>query len=385
MRKFACFLLCTISFSIYAQTNVESLRLWRAPDHTRIVFDLSKPVVHSIFTLENPHRLVVDLDNTQLNEALISKLDKKNTPIQNIRIGSPDLKTTRIVLDVDAGVTSKSFTLQPNENYPNRLVIDLYDHKPTATPLVTQKNVQHGSRDIIIAIDAGHGGEDPGALGPNGLKEKNIVFSIAKKLYNRLEKEKGFKPVMIRTGDYYVGLRKRTQLAREKNADLFVSIHADAFHNKKANGASVFVLSERGATSETGRWLAKKENRADLIGGVSNVSLGDKDDLLAGVLLDLSMTATLDASFNVGKKVLSSLSTVNRLHKQHVEQAGFAVLKSPDIPSILVETGFISNPSESKNLASSSHQNKLASAILKGILAYFSHNPPPGTFYAKNN
>jgi len=234
-------------------------------------------------------------------------------------------------------------------------------------------------RDIIIAIDAGHGGEDPGATGPRGTHEKDVVLAIAKDLRNLVKNERGMRPVMIRKGDYFVGLRERRKKARELKADLFVSIHADAFRNGRARGASVYALSQGSATSEAAKWLAQNENNSDLIGGVS---LDDKDDLLGSVLLDLSRNASIAASLDVGSDVLQNLRTVGRIHKNRVEQAGFAVLKAPDIPSILVETGYISNRHEELQLRSKRHQKKLAKAILKGIKRYFDHSAPPGTLLA---
>jgi N-acetylmuramoyl-L-alanine amidase len=258
-------------------------------------------------------------------------------------------------------------------------VLDLYDKAPRAEAVAT-KSVQHNDkRDIIIAIDAGHGGEDPGAIGPNRSREKDVVLAIARELNALLKADKGFQPTMIRTGDYYISLRGRRDLARQRQADLFVSIHADAFKRREAHGASVYALSTQGATSTAASYLAQRENASDLVGGVT---LSDKDDLLAGVLADLSMTSTLDNSLKLGDKVLRKVDTVAKLHKKRVEQAGFAVLKSPDIPSILVETGFISNPSESKLLASNAYQKKMARAIHAGIREWFLAHPPSGTLIA---
>jgi N-acetylmuramoyl-L-alanine amidase len=245
---------------------------------------------------------------------------------------------------------------------------------------VVTKSVKHSDkRDIIIAIDAGHGGEDPGAIGPQRQREKDVVLAIAKELNALLKADKGFRPTMIRSGDYYVSLRGRRDLARQRQADLFVSIHADAFKRREAHGASVYALSTKGATSTAARYLAQRENESDLVGGVT---LSDKDDILAGVLADLSMTSTLDNSLKLGDKVLRHVDKVAKLHKTRVEQAGFAVLKSPDIPSILVETGFISNPSESKLLSSGSYQKKMARAIHAGIREWFLAHPPSGTLVA---
>jgi N-acetylmuramoyl-L-alanine amidase len=271
--------------------------------------------------------------------------------------------------------------------YGDRLVVDLYTNDQQLVPVLQQADrITNQMRDVIVAIDAGHGGDDPGAIGHGKLLEKKVVFSIANRLSKLFEKEPGFKSILIRKGDYYLAHRKRTEIARNSQADIFVSIHADAFKIAQASGASVYAISQQGATSEAARWLAEKENRADLIGGVGGVSLGDKDDLLAGVLLDLSMTASLSASLEMGERVLGSIAGVNKLHKKHVEQASFLVLKSPDIPSLLIETGFISNPGEAKKLRTGSHQQKLANAIFEGLSTYVKENPPAGSFLAwKNN
>ena len=239
-----------------------------------------------------------------------------------------------------------------------------------------------GWRIRVDAIDAGHGGDDPGAVGPGKLFEKDVVLGISRKLHARFEKEPGFRAVLVRTGDYYVKHDKRRLIARENFADIFVSVHADAFRTPQASGASVYAISLKGATSETAEWLAEKENRSDLIGGVENVSLNDKDDLLVEVLLDLSMTASLSMSLEVGREVVGALGRVTKLHKKRVEQAAFAVLKSPDIPSILVESGFISNPAEARKLSRADHQNRLAAAIFEGINRYMKANPPEGSYLA---
>ena len=379
-------------------TQIKSVRLWRAPDNTRLVFDLSGPVQHSLFTLSAPNRIVIDLNGAQLSTAL-NQLKLKNTPITSVRSAQRSATDLRLVLDLSAQVTPKSFVLPPNQQYGNRLVVDLYDQGADITPDVPATPTPNqpatpaqpvakapvpagGKRDIIIAIDAGHGGEDPGASGPNGLHEKNITLSIARELQRQINQMKGFRAELTRTGDYFIPLRGRTAIARKKGADLFVSIHADAAPSRSAFGASVFALSDRGATSETARWLADSENRSDLIGGDGSVSLDDKDHMLAGVLLDLSMTATMSSSLDVGHKVLTNVGRVTSLHKNRVEQAGFMVLKSPDIPSILVETGFISNPGESRKLNSASHQQALARSIAAGVRQYFVQTPPPGTYIA---
>ncbi|MFQ6575466.1 N-acetylmuramoyl-L-alanine amidase [Pseudomonas sp. UM16] len=393
-------LLTAVTVDALAVTQVKSMRLWRAPDNTRLVFDLSGPVQHSVFTLTAPDRLVIDINGATLAAPLA--VSTSNTPITSVRSAQRTPTDLRVVIDLSKSVTPKSFTLAPNAQYGNRLVVDLFDQAadavsppptpPVATtpavpvtpaqPSIKLTPVPSGKRDIVIAIDAGHGGEDPGASGSKGQHEKDIVLSIAKELQRQINSEKGFRAELTRTGDYFIPLRKRTEIARKKGADLFISIHADAAPSKAAFGASVFALSDRGATSETARWLADSENRSDLIGGAGNVSLDDKDRMLAGVLLDLSMTASLSSSLNVGQKVLGNMGRVTPLHKRRVEQAGFMVLKSPDIPSILVETGFISNANEAAKLATRSHQQSLARSIHSGVRQFFQQNPPPGTYIA---
>ena len=363
---------------------VHSVRLWRAPDHTRLVFDLSAGTEHSLFALENPDRLVVDISDIHL-AADLDALDLKGTPISSIRSARRDGKHLRIVLDLRQPVKPRSFPLKANEQYGDRLVIDLYDIEKDSEKRVSDVVPgKDGMRDILVGIDPGHGGEDPGAIGPNRIHEKQVVTAISKELKRLVDNEPGFRGVLIRTGDYYIPLRKRTDIARENRVDLFVSIHADAFKNPAARGASVFALSPGGATSETAGYLAERENRADLIGGVGSVKISDKDKVLASVLLDLSMTATLSSSLDVGKEVLGEMGAIARLHKRHVEQAGFLVLKSPDIPSILVETGFISNPTEARQLADRGYQQRMAQAIFTGIKRYFYSKPPLGTWVAAN-
>jgi N-acetylmuramoyl-L-alanine amidase len=391
-----------LSADVLAASDVRSVRLWRAPDNTRLVFDLSGPVQHSVFQLSAPNRIVIDVNGAKLATSL-DQLALSNTPITGVRSAQRTPEDLRVVIDLSASVTPKSFTLAPNQQYGHRLVVDLFDQESGAAPSLptppvtvapqlpvtpTQAPpklapVPNGKRDIVIAIDAGHGGEDPGALSPvKGQFEKHVTLAIAKELQRQVNAEKGFRAELVRTGDYFIPLRKRTEIARKKGADLFVSIHADAAPRAAAFGASVYALSDRGATSETARWLADSENQSDLIGGAGNVSLDDKDKMLAGVLLDLSMTASLSSSLNVGNKVLGNMGRVTPLHKRRVEQAGFMVLKSPDIPSILVETGFISNPNEARKLASASHQQALGRSIVSGVRQFFHENPPPGTYVA---
>ncbi len=356
--------------------RIEGLRLWNAPDHTRLVFDLSRPAEHRLFSLENPHRLVIDFSDTVLRKKLEAAVEKSRH-VRKIRYAPRSDRKFRVVLDLAQPVRPRSFLLRPSGDYGHRLVIDLYDRKGEAQTVRREPKKEQALRDIVVAIDAGHGGEDPGARGRRlGTREKDVTLAIARKLKKLIDAEPGMRAVLTRSGDYYVGLRKRMQIARRHHADLFVSIHADAFRNSKARGASVFVLSRRGASSEAARWLAARENASDLVGGVS---LDDKDDILASVLLDLAQNGTLAASMRAATLVHREMGRIGRLHGDKIQNAGFVVLKSPDIPSMLVETGFISNPTEERLLASSRHQEKVARAIFRGIRRYFELEPPPGT------
>lgn len=369
-------------FSAQAQaaSQIHDVRLWRAPDNTRIVFDLDSAAEHKIFALENPHRVVVDITNTRL-KADTSVVDLKGSPITNIRTSGKNKKDLRIVLDLSSKVKVRSFFLKKSGTADDRLVLDLGDIKQAKKKAIvkTIKQEQKAKRDLIIAIDAGHGGEDPGASGPNKIREKHVVLAIAKELKKLFANTKGYKPVLIRTGDYYVGLNKRRELARKARADMFVSIHADAFSSPKAHGSSVYALSSKGASSASAKFLADKENSSDLVGGVS---LNDKDALLSSVLVDLSMTYKMESSLDVGNEVLKQMGLISRLHSKRVEQAAFAVLKTPDIPSILVETGFISNPGEAKKLGTSAYRKKMAKSIFKGIDRYFQQKAPEGSYIA---
>lgn len=365
-----------------AATQVKGVRLWAAPESTRVVFDVSGPVSHRLFTLPNPNRLVIDLSGSTIGEDVRNSFNKGGV-VKNLRSGPRNKKDLRLVLDLDRPVKPKSFVLKPNDQYGHRLVIDLYekDAKKRTQPVQVQvENQPARLRDLVIAIDAGHGGEDPGARGKKGTREKTVVLQIARRLAKLVNKEPGMRAVLVRDGDYYIGLRKRMEIARKHRADLFISIHADAFRDRSVRGSSVYAVSRRGASSEMARWLAARENAADLVGGVS---LDDKDDLLAEVLLDLAQTATLEASNEVAGNVLTEMRRIGKVHKKTVQHAGFMVLKSPDIPSLLVETAFISNPSEEKRLRSSGHQQKVAAAIMKGVRRYFTTNPPAGTRVAR--
>jgi len=360
--------------------QLEGVRMHEAPDYTRVVFDTTGPVSYDLFALENPRRVVIDLKNTGAEAGFdpsLVAMDRKRVKGLRAALRGADY---RVVLDVTAAVNPKGFTLKPVPPYGHRLVVDLYGAKRQPGPVAAPR--KDSKRDVVIAIDAGHGGEDPGATGPGRIREKEVVFKIAQRLAGKLNAADGYRAVMVRTGDYYVSLRKRIEIARRARADLFVSIHADAFKSPEVSGASVYTLSDKGATSETARWLAEKENRSDLIGGVGDVSLDDKDDLLAHVLLDLSMDANRSASIQAGEDMLGQLSAVAKMHKRRVEQAGFVVLKSPDVPSVLVETGYISNPSEARRLHSSAYQEQIATALYGGIRNYMARYAPPGTLVA---
>jgi N-acetylmuramoyl-L-alanine amidase len=332
----------------------------------RLVFKFNSTVTHKVFTLRSPNRLVIDLTNTQL----INNLHNTNHVfIKNIRSAARNSKDLRVVLDLTMRVRSKSFFKGYN------LIIDLNKWGTKSRDIITTEYYQapaKAKREFVIAIDAGHGGKDPGATGWNGTQEKKVVLAIAKELARLVAKEAGMRPVMIRNGDYFVKLHKRLDLARQHKADLFVSIHADAYpDDHKVQGSSVFMLSQKGASSEAARWLAEKENAVDLIGGVN---LHDKDNLLAEVLLNLSQAGTLKASANLGESVLKRLSKVGKVHSSQLQRANFVVLRSPDIASILVETAFLSNPSEERKINSPYYRRRIATAIMLGIREYFAKN-----------
>ena len=392
--KFALLLLLVLSVvlsltatsALANTTSIKAVRMWASPESTRVVFDVDRRVEHNVFVLKNPDRVVIDLANTSLAKP-VGSLDYRQSLVKGIRSGVQQNNALRIVLDMKSTVNPKSFLLNPTSHYGHRLVVDLepltnVSPESSSASLPVTARMPALGRDAIVAIDAGHGGDDPGALGRRGTREKDVALSIARKLEKLLKNQKGIKPVMIRTGDYYISLRGRIRKARKLKADMFISIHADAFKNRAAKGASVYVLSKKSASSEAARWLATSENSSDLIGGVS---LDDKDDLLASVLLDLSQNATQAASMDIGSKVLQELGSVGEVHKNHVEHAGFVVLKSPDIPSLLVETGFISNSQEETKLRSQRHQQRIARALLKGIKRYLSENPPAGSLLAQDD
>ena len=377
-----CAGLLALSLSVSGASRVENVRIHQSPDKTRVVLDLESPVEHRLFSLENPERLVLDIDAAMLSTRL-EEVDLKGSPVRSIRSSARGENDLRVVFDLTEKVRPRSFVLKPVMQYGDRLVIDLYTTGQNLMPITREELFKKQMRDVVIAIDAGHGGDDPGAVGHGGVLEKDVVLAIATMMNEMFQAQPGYRGLMVRSGDYYLELRRRTSIAHENLADIFLSVHADAFQSPRVSGASVYVLSDSGATSETARILAEKENRADLIGGVGGgVSLNDKDDLLVHVLLDLASTASLSASLEMGERVLGKMGRVNKLHKPQVEQAGFVVLKSLEIPSLLIETGYISNPSEARKLATGSHQRKLAQAIYEGIRHYLEDHPPPGSFLA---
>jgi len=390
-----------------AEVAVSSVRLWPAQDYTRLTLESKQLLAYNMFTLAEPARLVVDLENVELNAILNelgSKVSSDDPYIRSLRIGRFKPGVVRLVFDLKAEVKPQLFSLNPVGDYGHRLVLDIYPATPIdplmalaeqreqklganaplagsagvaappapATP-ATPEALELRNRLLLVAVDAGHGGEDPGARGRRGSREKNVTLAIARRLKAQIDATPGMRAILIRDGDYFIPLVGRVAKARQAHADLFVSIHADAFVKPRARGSSVFALSEGGATSASARWLAKKENEADLIGGVN---LAVQDPYLARTLLDLTQTATINDSMKLARHVLDELRDVNTLHRGHVEQAGFAVLKSPDIPSILVETAFISNPEEEKRLRDEGYQDRMAGAILEGIKRYFAQNPP---------
>lgn len=374
--------LISLMFSVESwAADVSGFRVWTDPDKTRAVLDLSSRTEYQLFTLESPDRVVIDLRSSRLQGSLDFRQEYAGV-ISNVRHGQPGSDMLRVVLDLHQGVKVKSFLLEPTGQYGHRLVVDLYSGSQEKKSTYKQlSDVQKANRDVVIAIDAGHGGEDPGAIGKARSREKDVVLAIARELKQAIDVRPGMQAVMIRNGDYYIPHRARFEKARQHRADLFVSIHADAFHDRRVTGGSVFVLSQRGASSEFARRTAANENNSDLVGGVT---LSDKDDMLASVLLDLSQSATMEASGEVARSIFASMDQVGKMHRRHVESANFLVLKSPDVPSVLVETAFISNPSEEERLRDPAHQRKLASAIANGIQDYFYFSPPPGTWIAAN-
>jgi N-acetylmuramoyl-L-alanine amidase len=356
-----------------AKVKVKDIRLSTHKGYVRLVFDLDRSVDHSVFALNKPERIVLDLKNTSMTHGMVDRVSA-NSLIRRIRSGVRDGDNLRVVFDLQQEVKPRSFLLGPSGKSGHRLVLDL--HQEQVKPAVTKKKKK--LRDVVVAIDAGHGGKDPGATGKKGTHEKTVTLQIAKKLEKKINQQKGMKAVLVRKNDRFMRLRERIRKAREYDADMMISLHADSFPDPRARGSSIYALSVDGATSETAKLLAEKENAADLLFG--DVDLAVEDEMVKEVLFDLSLTGTIQSSLDIGDEILRQIKNVNRVHKKQVQQAGFAVLKAPNIPSILIETAFISNPREEKNLRSSAHQQKVATAISKGVTNYFARMAPPGTW-----
>lgn len=397
VRRWLAVLLFVPAFSAFA-AELTAVRLESADGHVRANIELSDKARYQVFTLDNPQRLVVDVHEGTLRRA---SAPKGRGVVTGVRFGQPDAKRLRVVFDLAEPVRPKSYFLDRAGRHRHRLVIDLLPANAAAAefaagmvqpdasaaksarqpPAASKAAPATEAREVVIAIDAGHGGKDPGALGKSGTREKDITLKVARLLAERVDAEPGMRALLIRDGDTFVPLKERYEKARAGKADLFLSIHADAALNRNARGSSVYMLSTRGATSEAARFLADRENRSDLVG---EVSLDGKDQVLAAVLLDLSQGATLEASAQAAEHLLSSLTRMGKAHKRYVERANFVVLRSPDVPSVLVETAFISNPDEEKKLRDPAHRARLADALLLGVRDYFHAAPPPGTWIAAN-
>lgn len=378
---FAVFLLGVFSASSAAE--IENLRVWAGPDSTRAVLDLNQRVDYRLFTLDNPARVVIDIDNSALKGELPFDPELGGV-INSVRHGVRNGTDLRVVFDLDSDAKPQSFLLDPAGTYGHRLVIDLTPENaqsPAERVREVVREATTGDRDMIVAIDAGHGGEDPGAIGPGGTYEKSVTLGIAQELARQINERSGMQAVLIRTGDYFVPLQERYARARKAQADLFISLHADAFRDFRVRGSSVYVLSRRGASSEAARLLAKSENQSDLVGGVK---LDRGDDMLSSVLLDLSQSAALEYSNDAAEHILEQLGRVGRRHRTRVERANFVVLRSPDVPSVLIEVGFISNPTDEQNLNAASHRSRVAAAITAGVQRHFERNAPQGTWFAAN-
>ncbi len=400
MRRLA-FLVLFLLASLAQAAEIKTIRTWSEPPRTRVVFDLTERVDYAVFTMRNPDRVVIDFRGTSARRALTLPPARSDN-LRRLRHARRGADGLRVVLDLERPVAVADSLLEPNREYGYRVVLDLTGDgaprrasdaakrpealagAPAAPPPVRAVAVKAAPaplRDVVVAIDPGHGGQDVGAIGPSGVYEKDITLAVARELKALIDARPGMRAVLTRESDRYLKLRERMDRAREHRADLFISVHADAFRDRRVQGSSVYVLSQRGASSEAAKWLADNENAADLIGGVS---LDDKDAILKSVLLDLSQTASIEASIDLGKHVLEALRRLGPVHKKQVQHAGFMVLKSPDIPSILVETAFISNPTEEKRLRNQGFRRKLAGALLDGVADYFDNNPPPGTRIAAN-
>lgn len=372
-------LLTLFCVEAFASNKINGVRVWPAPENTRVVFDLSQKPDFKYFSLNKPERLVIDFKSSK-NATALANLAKNDKRIKKIRTSKSKTKgTTRLVLELAESYQISVFPLAPAGQYGNRLVVDLYDKKRSVK---TAKSVPNDQRDVVIGIDAGHGGEDPGSIGPTGKYEKHVTLAISKRLQQLINKEKGMRAVMIRSGDYYIPVGKRSQIARTKQVDLLISIHADAFRTPQPSGASVWVISNRRVESELAKWLVNREKNSELLGGGGGVIKNTADDNLAITLADMSKEHSLETSMGMADNVISQLRKITKMHKKTPQHGNFGVLKSSDIPSILVETGFISNHKEERNLVSSNHQKKLAKAIHSGVKSYFMSRPPMGSYFA---
>tara|TARA_R110000751_G_scaffold116604_2_gene216526 strand:+ start:297917 stop:299197 length:1281 start_codon:yes stop_codon:yes gene_type:complete len=371
------------STASFAKNTIEGLRIWPSPNTTRLVFDLEKTPNYTYFTLKNPQRLVIDIENTPKTFDF-SKVLNDSKLVKKVRYSTAkDPQSVRVVIELSKPLEKNIFALPPTAPYGDRLVIDLND-PDSAAPQIVLNSKSTTDRDIIIVIDAGHGGEDPGSIGRAGSYEKNVTLGIAKRLELLIAKEKGMKPIMTRTGDYYISPNKRPQIARKHKADMFVSIHADAFTTPQPSGASVWVLSMKRANTELGRWMERTERHSELLGGAAEIIQDTANErYLAEAFLDMSMDYSLTTSYDVSRDMIKHLSKVTKLHKKIPQAASLAVLTSPDIPSILVETGFISNPQEEKNLNWSDYRQRLAQSVFNGLKQHFKGSPPDGSLWAK--
>ena len=372
---------CVAAFAAPAKSiSVQDVRVWAGADGTRVVFDLSGPARYTVNTVRNPDRVVIDISNAKLAKSERDLPDGQGY-VKQLRVGRPKSGALQVIVDLSEATTADSFAVGPSGDYGHRLVVDLGKPGAAASVPVAVKSAPVASgRDIVIAVDAGHGGNDPGSIGKRGTYEKDVTLAIARRLKDRIDREPGMRAILTRDGDYFVPHRDRMARARKQQADMFISVHADAVVDRSVTGSSVYTLSIRGASDESARWLAHRENSSDLIGGVS---LDDRDSVLAGVLLDLSQGASMTASIDAATHVLQELDRVGVVRRRAVQNAGFLVLKSPDIPSMLVETAFISNPGEELKLTDPVYQTKLADAIQAGVRSYFTGNPPPGTRFAE--
>ena len=377
VTSFFAFALLSVCSTVFAG-DLRGIRVSAGPDATRVVLDLTGPTEHRRFELDEPRRLVIDLANAEKPERLVSPIARGD--VAGIRLGNQGNNTLRVVLDLKAAVDTKSFFLPPEGRFGHRLVIDL-DRDVRATAVRSEPPPVRQGRDLVVAIDAGHGGKDPGATGPHGVVEKDVVLSIAQALSQRVDAQDGMRAVLIRERDQFVRLSRRVEIAREAKADLFISIHADAFRDPSAHGATVYALSTRRASDEIARRAAERENASDLIG---DVEISDLDDTLLEVLLDLSQSAAISASMVAGERLIEEMSKVTRMRKTRVQQGSFRVLTAPDIPSIFVETAYISNPREEASLRDASYQRELAGALFTGVVEYFRTHAPPETRFAQN-